>query len=242
MAGRHLTIEEAAKYIHIPATTLTRLVKQEEIPYIRHGERIAFDAEELDAWASQKILGMGAKPLNEYHREATKDTRQSAGDVDLIKDYFRPATMKINLSSRTKAAVLRDLVTMVDKAELLYSASDLVDSLVAREAICSTGLTGGVALVHPRNHDPYLAPESFIALARTLTPIPFGAPDGKNTDIFFLICCLDDRLHLHILARLCAMINTTQLLENIRMAEDSDELYNAVIEAEQLVVAQLRDR
>ena len=70
-----------------------------------------------------------------------------------------------------KAAVLRDLAAVAEREEILYDPRDLVRSLEEREALCSTGLTGGVAIVHPRHHDPYIASESFLILARAAHPI-----------------------------------------------------------------------
>ena len=56
----------------------------------------------------------------------------------------------------------------------------------------------------------------FIVLARTAQPLPFGSPDGTVTDIFFLMCCQDDRIHLHVLARVCMMCRHTHLLRDLR--------------------------
>ncbi len=66
--------------------------------------------------------------------------------------------------------------------------------------------------------------DSFIGLGRTLHPVPFGAPDGQKTDLFFLICCQNDRLHLHVLARLCVMGTQTDLLSKLRSAPSTVEM------------------
>ncbi len=239
MAGKHLTLDEAAKYLHLDTGYLARLVKQREVPFTESGGRFGFDRDELDAWASQRILRMTDRHLKDYHHGSSMGTRCGDGDYALIATLFDPGRTVVDLPSRTKASVLRDLVGVAEAAGLLYAPADLINSLEAREAACSTGLAGGVALVHPRNHDPYLAAESFVVLARTATPLPFGAPDGQNTDIFFLVCCLDDRLHLHTLARLCTMLGTTDCLPCLRQAKDRFELYAAVTDAEQLVLDRL---
>jgi PTS system nitrogen regulatory IIA component len=239
MAGRYLTLDEAAKYLHLDTGYLLRLLKQGEVPCQEGGGRVGFDRDELDAWASQRILRMTERTLKDYHRESSRVTRCRDGDFALIGGLFAPDRTVVGLPSRTKASVLRDLVAIAGHAGLLYAPADLIDSLEAREAACSTGLDGGVALVHPRKQDPYIAAESFIVLARTATAIPFGAPDGENTDLFFLVCCLDDRLHLHTLARLCTMLGTTDFLTRMRQAADGPALYAAVIDTEQIVLERL---
>ncbi len=239
MAGKHVTLEEAAKYLHLDIGYLSRLVKQHEVPFTQNGERFFFDQAELDAWASQRILRMNERNLKDYHHNSSHGTRCRDGEYALIGSLFTPELTVTGLAARTKASVLRALVAIAEEAGLLYAPADLIRSLEEREDACSTGLAGGVALVHPRHHDPYLTPESFIVLARTEAPIPFGAPDGENTDIFFLVCCLDDRLHLHTLARLCTMIGTTDLLPRLREAPDREALFQVVTDSEQLVLTRL---
>jgi mannitol/fructose-specific phosphotransferase system IIA component (Ntr-type) len=110
-------------------------------------------------------------------------------------------------------------------------------SLEAREALCSTGMPGGFALLHPRVPDPYLFESSFILLGRSIQEIHFGAPDGKPTQLFFLVCCQDDRLHLHTLARICLMAKKTAILEQLRQSPDAASMHAALLAAEEEALA-----
>jgi mannitol/fructose-specific phosphotransferase system IIA component (Ntr-type) len=109
-------------------------------------------------------------------------------------------------------------------------------SLEARETLCSTAVPGGLALLHPRHHQPYMFESSFLVLGRTVQDIPFGAPDGQHTTLFFLICCQDDRIHLHTLARLCLMAQKTHLLARLHAAPDAASLYDAIVTSEREVL------
>ena len=66
--------------------------------------------------------------------------------------------------------------------------------------------------------------------------IPFGAPDGHPTSLFILICCQDDRFHLHTLARLCLMALTTDLLAQLRQAPEARTMRDCLLSAEQEVL------
>jgi mannitol/fructose-specific phosphotransferase system IIA component (Ntr-type) len=112
----------------------------------------------------------------------------------------------------------------------------LLEGLRAREDLCSTGLPGGLALLHARNPEEYLFEAPFIALGRTIQQIPFGAPDGQPTNLFFLIGCPDDRMHLHTLARLCLMAQKTDMLEGLRQAADAEAMRECLLAAEQHVL------
>jgi len=154
---------------------------------------------------------------------------------ELIKTQW----VQPKLKSKTKPAVIREMLALAEKTELLYDPADLLASLEEREKMCSTAIPGGIALLHPRNHEPYMFEDSFIVLGRSLHPIYAGAVDGKSTDLFFLICCQDDRIHLHALARICTLCHDTTMLELLRKAENTEEMVDVIYKAEQEVIAQL---
>ena len=234
----HQTMNSAqvARYLHVDPMQISRWVRQGEIPYEQGIANPVFRREEIDAWASQRIMGMREKPLTTYHRETSQQAEREDEGPFHVCAMLTPERTIFDLQSRTKSSVLHDLVDAAEQEEILYDPRDLLRSLEEREALCSTGLAGGVAIVHPRHHDPYIASESFMLLARTAQPICFGAPDGQPTDIFFLLVATDDRHHLQALARLCMMMLDTELLDNLRAAESAGELYRYTLQAEKQVL------
>lgn len=239
MSQRMMNLEQVARYLRMDPADIAKLVRQGEIPCAQAETHPLFRRNEVDAWASQRILGMARRPLVSYHRAATTSARRDDAGPFMVTDLLTSERVVTGLPSRTKAAVLHDLTAIAEKAGLLYDPKDLLHSLEEREALCSTGLANGVAIVHPRHHDPFLAGESFLVLARTARPIHFGAPDGQPTDIFFLLVCQDVKLHLHALARLCTLFVSTPLLDNIRAADSAEAMLAAVREAEAAVLARL---
>ncbi len=232
MPTRLMTLDDAARYLHLDARQVAHLAAQHEIPSVPQGGRLVFRRSELDAWASQRILAMGDRHLREYHHGTSAGTRASCG-LDLhVSDLLQPERIVAELTARTKAAVLRELVAVAEGAGLLYEPKDLLLSLEERERLCSTGMPGGIAFLHPRHPDLYLASESFLVLGRALRPLPFGAADGQPTDLFILMCCLDERLHLHALARLCLLRQVTSLLADLRAAASTEDMYAAFLAAE----------
>jgi PTS system nitrogen regulatory IIA component len=58
-------------------------------------------------------------------------------------------------------------------------------------------------------------------LGVTPSGIPFGESHGILTDVFFLICSIDDASHLRILARLSRLITASGFLAALRASPDS---------------------
>jgi excisionase family DNA binding protein len=240
MPYRTLGIEEVARYLHLSGADVERLVKDQDIPFERHGERLVFRKVEIDAWASQRILGLEGRRLAEYHQKSSREAQQLVAHAAIMPEMIRPEFIEPALTAKTKASVLRQLVALAEKTGRVCDPPALLQGLEAREELCSTGIPGGLALLHSRNPEPYLFEAAFLALGRTIQQIPFGAPDGQPTNLFFLIGCPDDRMHLHTLARLCLMAQKTNLLVDLRQAADASTMCDCIIAAEQAVLASRR--
>jgi mannitol/fructose-specific phosphotransferase system IIA component (Ntr-type) len=57
--------------------------------------------------------------------------------------------------------------------------------------------------------------------------------------MFFLVCCQDDRLHLHTLARLCTMCMQTGLLGALRETESAESMLASLCVAEEDILRRL---
>ena len=239
MPHRVFDLKEVASYLHIAQADVERLVRSREIPFEKKGDRFVFRRAEVDAWASQRILGLSGKRLDEYHKQSSAKAYDLSKEHAIIPDLMKVEYIDPALKSKTKASVLADMMKLADRTGLVQNVSELQKTIHQREQMCSTALSGGMALLHPHSHQPYLFDDSFIALGRTIQPIPFGAPDGMATDIFFMICCQDDRLHLHVLARLCTICHHTDALLSIREAETAQEVHGALVAAETDVIRTL---
>jgi nitrogen PTS system EIIA component len=232
MPHRTLDVEEVARYLHLNRAEVERLVKDKEIPFERHGGRLVFRKIQIDSWASPRILGLDSRRLSEYHRKSSVDSREILAHEAILPDMIRAEFIEPALRAKTKASVLRDMVQLAEKTGRVWDREGLLAGLEAREEICSTGLPGGLALLHTRQPEAYLFESLFLVLGRTVQDLPFGAPDGGPTNLFFLIACPDDRLHLHALARLCMMAQRTNLLEGLRAAADAAGMFECLLASE----------
>ncbi len=232
MPHRILSLQQAARHIRIPERELFHLVQREEIPYQRRGEEIVFEHRLLDDWAQRRIIGLSSDTLADHHREGIAGRTGEATEDALVERLFRPEWIEPALASRTKPGVIRDMVALAVRTGLLYDDEALQREIEEREEAGSTAIGGGAAFLHARYHDPYYAGDSFVVLGKTVQHIFFGAQDGEQTDLFFLICCTDDVLHLHTLARLCMLAHGTMLLSDLRAATTAEEMYQTLRIAE----------
>jgi mannitol/fructose-specific phosphotransferase system IIA component (Ntr-type) len=227
-----LSLDAVAEYLHLTPADVAQRVKCNEIPHEKRGRRIVFSKDKIDLWASQRLLRLPGQRLAEYHQKSTRGTREILPRQTLLPEMIQPGFIAPALPAKTKSSVLHELVGLAGATGRLNNPADLLASLEAREILCSTGMPGGFALPHPRVPDPYLFEASFIVLGRTVQEIHFGAPDGQPTNLFFLICCKDDRLHLHTLARICLIAQKSAGLSQLRQAPDAALMHASLLAAE----------
>jgi excisionase family DNA binding protein len=232
MPFREMSLNEVADYLHLQPQDVETLVKRGEIPHEKRGGRPIFRRQDVDAWASQRILGLEARPLREYHARTTAATRKLVPGEELMPLLVKPQYVIPSLKGKTRASILRELARLADATGLVSDAQELLQSLEEREALCPTGLPGGLAVPHPRYHVPYLFEDSFLLVARSVQDIPFGAPDGEPTRLFFLLACQDERLHLHTLARICLMAQKSPLVPLLLEAPDAETMYQKLLSCE----------
>jgi PTS system nitrogen regulatory IIA component len=129
--------------------------------------------------------------------------------------------------------VLEGLIEVAGRTWRIWQPAAVLRAVQEREDLMSTAFENGVALPHTRQPMPDAVAESVVAFGRTLSGIPFGAPNNSLTDLFFLVVCRDARTHLHVLARLGRLIQRSEFTDALRDAPDSRTAYDAIVRADQ---------
>ena len=99
-------------------------------------------------------------------------------------------------------------VALAQETGDLYDGEALLEALLQREELCSTGMEAGIAIPHPRRPLPYAIAQPILVIANTPQGIGFGAPDGKPVDTLFLMACRTVHEHLKLLARLATALRS----------------------------------
>ena len=236
MPHRTFNVETLTEYLHLGPGDVERLMRETDLPYTLRGGRPTFVRSDVDAWASKRILGLQGRRLDVYHAKSVRGTREIFPHLALIPDLLQPGYVDLELTSKTRSSVLRDMVALAERTGRVTDPKELLMAMEQREELAPTAVPGGLALLHARHHAQYRFEGSFLVLGRTIQPVPFGAPDGRPTRLFFLIACDDDRIHLHALARLCLIALKTDAIAQLLAAESPEAAYAALVTAEQVVL------
>ncbi len=223
MPYRTMDTLELARFLGLDVRKVERMAQRGEIPCQKVGGKLRFNQAELTEWMQQRMSTMSHNHLADFDAGITAH-READPEELVITPMLRAESINIALAARTRNSILKELVALAEKTELVYDPAELLEALTSREELCSTAMEGGLAIPHPRRPLPYTLGDSVLVIAKTPQGIGYGGPDGKLTDLFFMTCSQDDRHHLHILARLCRLLNDSDLAENIRQAENPQQV------------------
>lgn len=241
--SEYLNIGQLASNLGWSPRFIEGLVRGEKLPGLEISGVWHFRRDDVIDWLEQKIQTLDANRVRDLERRVESSlvadgTYRRPVATDRLTSRMPEDGIALDVHITDKADVLKALVGLAERTGLLYDRDYLLASLVDREALCSTGMPGGVALCHPRRPVPSAISTQFVCLLRTLQPVEFGAPDGKGTRVFFLLCAPDDRSHLYGLARVARLLHNG-LLDLVLAAKSEDEVKQAITSVENLVNAAL---
>jgi len=126
-----------------------------------------------------------------------------------------------------KDDVLRFLADRGYETGLVRSKKGLLDGLLRRERIMSTGVGNGIALPHAAAAD---VTDAAVLLVRLETPVDFDAIDSLPVDIVLALILPEGQTHLHLqlLAGLSRLCKNPEFLALIRLSQDSKALWQAL--------------
>jgi nitrogen PTS system EIIA component len=209
---------EVATLLHIDEGAVLKWIKKEKLPatMVRGSYRI--NRVDLLEWATEH--GITVPP--ELFTAAEADLHYPA-----LSEALDAGGVHCGVPGDDKLSVLRSVVGLL-KLPPQMDPDFLLQVLLAREALGTTAIGGGIAIPHVRN--PILLqnrPEPTITLCYLEKPIDFGALDGEPVRILFLLTSPTVKVHLHLLSRLAFALHDPEFLAALTRACDPEGIVEA---------------
>lgn len=129
----------------------------------------------------------------------------------------------LGLKPGDKRQVLEGFVASIKERGLITDDKSILDALLKRESLGSTGLEKGIAIPHALIDE---SKEAFLALAVIKEGIDFEAADQMPTHVLILL--LGDKNNpgeqLKILAHVCRLVKETDIVEKIKKVKNPHDV------------------
>jgi nitrogen PTS system EIIA component len=137
--------------------------------------------------------------------------------MNLLSKLLPLSNVELSVPARDKRNALQRAGELFEHSQGI-SAAKVLDCLIARENLGSTGLGKGVAIPHGRLRGLKRAAAAIVRLDH---PIPFDSPDGGPVQLLVVLLVPEQatQQHLQILSELAQMLSDTDLREQMLTAQ-----------------------
>lgn len=139
-----------------------------------------------------------------------------------LSNLIPPGGVAADLAATTRKQALQALADLAQRS-LDIPARPVLDAVIEREKLGSTGVGHGVAIPHARTD---LVDQVCGVFARLKQPVDFDAVDGRPADLIFLLLAPEDAgaEHLKALAQVSRLFRREDIRRSLRAAPDAQAM------------------
>lgn len=152
----------------------------------------------------------------------------------LLSEIFKPSNIKTPLESEDKEELFEELIYFLADCESLSEPEMLKEKLWERENIVSTGIGQGMAIPHLKLKG---INKVMGVMGISKDGLEYDALDGEPVNIIMLVVADDAQpeVHLKVLKQIAMLLQNQEFFERIINAGDPDEIYDILLESEEIV-------
>lgn len=148
-----------------------------------------------------------------------------------IRDILKDSAIIVGLKADTKKAVLEEMVSVLHEQGALTDKQKMLEVLLARESLGSTGIGQGIAIPHGKSS---VARGLTMACGISKTGVDFDALDDDKVYVIFLLVAPEDQAsqHLKSLARVSALLKDKYFRKALINAEGHEDVIRVLDQEE----------
>ena len=148
-------------------------------------------------------------------------------EIKNVADYIKVDTINLNLESKNKNAVIKELYGNLKKTNLIKDEEQGLNDIFKREDMGSTGIGKRIALPHAKTK---AVDELMITFGISRNGISYNSVDDENVNIFFMLLCPENKSqeYLKVLARISRLIREDRFIDNLLKAESNEQIIEII--------------
>ncbi len=212
-----MTVKDAANALNVAEKTVYRWIQSGGLPAYRVAGQYRINRAMLFDWATSKRINFSAT-------EPAKDPENAP--LPTLAAALQEGGIHYRVGGTTKTEILKALVGLLKLPDQV-NRDFLLQALIAREQLQSTGVGDGIALPHVRNPAVLEITTPMICLCFLEAPVEFGALDGKPVKVLFTPLSPNVRIHLHLLSRISFALRDPKFKSLLAGEGRRDEILDA---------------
>jgi PTS system nitrogen regulatory IIA component len=144
-----------------------------------------------------------------------------------IMDFLCPEAITVDLKAQDKKAAIAELTELLVKSKKVKKAPDVMETVMEREKLGSTGIGQGVAIPHGKTD---AVPEQIGALGISQKGVEFNSLDGEPVYVIFMLVGPEEVAgqHLKALSRISRLFKDRFFRQALRDAKNVEEVVKII--------------
>lgn len=149
-----------------------------------------------------------------------------------LSEILKPDCVISNLKAHDKKGALEELSQILTQQDSCLNKGSLLQVLLERERLGSTGIGEGIALPHGKIKK---LDRLLISFGRSIDGLGFDAVDEKPAYLFFLLVAPENSAgaHLQALAKISRMLKDNNFRQRLMGAKSREEIYKIIIDKDE---------
>jgi PTS system nitrogen regulatory IIA component len=149
-----------------------------------------------------------------------------------LSEILRPECIISNLKAHDKKGALEELSEVITDQEPSLNKGYLLQVLLERERLGSTGIGEGIALPHGKVNR---LDRLLVSFGRSLEGLGFDSIDDQPVYLFFLLVAPENSAgaHLQALAKISRFLKDSNFRQRLMDAKSNEEIYRIIIEKDE---------
>ena len=145
-----------------------------------------------------------------------------------LSEILKPACIISDLKAHDKKAALEELSGVITDQEPSLNKGYLLQVLLERERLGSTGIGEGIALPHGKVNR---LDRLLVSFGRSLEGLSFDSIDDQPAYLFFLLVAPENSAgaHLQALAKISRFLKDSNFRQRLMDAKSNAEIYSIII-------------
>lgn len=187
-----LSLRDVARLLDVSDDTVSRWIRQGDLPASHVRGEFRVNKVDLQEWAATRDM------------RVSEELFAPEGDIEQLPSLYQ-ALLRGQIHYDIAGAQRDDVLAALARLPTIPNTVDrhlLLELMVSREQLSSTGIGAGIAIPHPRDPLVVHIAEPIVILAFARQPIDFAAIDSVPVHTLFVVLSPNVRAHLQILSRL----------------------------------------
>ena len=144
-----------------------------------------------------------------------------------LLDILSPDSTIVDLKGDTKEEIIAELVDSLSASEAISDRDKVLQAVLEREKIMSTGIGDGIAIPHGKSDSVV---KLVAALGTQRRGVDFEALDGEPAYVFFLLVSPANVSgpHIKALARISRLLKNDDFKKKLITASSAEEIISAI--------------